>query len=210
MLFPDLKEIERKPQQYWNVDGLPDLITGVLWIVWGVAFLLPELLPPGGWLNYYWLAVMLVLIVGGVASNWGIKKLKQRLTFPRTGYVEWPEPAPASKVISSLLAAAVAAGVVALAIRGNAQPMKDLVAPGLALLAALAFLIAALRLRLPHYFWMVAASLLLALIVARAHLGLGMGIICLFLCLGALSLLIGIVRLWSYRRNNPPPQEGEA
>jgi hypothetical protein len=210
MLYPDLKEIERKPRQYWNVDGLPDLMMGVLWIVWGMAFLLPDLLPPGGWLQYYWMAVMPVLVVGGVVANWAIKKLKQRLTFPRTGYVDWPEPAPASKVLASLLAAAVAAGVVLLAIRSNAQPMKDLVAPGLALLVALGFLISALRLKLPHYFWMAAAALLLALIIARAHLDLSKGIICLFLSLGVLSTLMGIVRLQAYRRNNPLQQEGEA
>jgi hypothetical protein len=57
---------------------------------------------------------------------------------------------------------------------------------------------------------MAAAALLLALIIARAHLDLGKGIICLFLSLGVLSTLMGIVRLQAYRRNNPLQQEGEA
>ena len=36
MEYPDLKEIERRPKQYWNADGLPDLLFGFVWILWGI------------------------------------------------------------------------------------------------------------------------------------------------------------------------------
>jgi len=208
MQYPDLKEIERRPRQYWNADGLPDLMIGALWIVWGAAFLLPDLLPPGEWMRYYWMLVAPILIGGGAASNWAIKRVKERLTFPRTGYVEWTEPGFLQKTVPALLAAGVAAGVVLLV--RQEQSIGTVVAPAVALILAMAFLAASVWQKLPHYLWSAGMSLTLALVFASSRMSLARGLECLFLVLGALSVLIGALRLRAYLRRNPVTQGGEA
>ncbi len=210
MEYPDLKEIERRPRQYWNADGLPDLTVGSLWIIWGAAFILPEVLPQGSWLRYYWMVVPLLLIGGGFAANWATKMFKRRLTFPRTGYVEWPEPGMLQWIVPALLGAGVAAVIWVLARRIGPGSLEALISPGVALLLALGFLCASVRQRLPHYLWSSAASLALALVFARMGPSLEHGLVCLFLALGALSLLLGTLRLRSFLRRNPVSQEGGA
>jgi hypothetical protein len=39
MQQPDLNDIARRPARYWNIDGLPELMLGLLWIAWGGAWL---------------------------------------------------------------------------------------------------------------------------------------------------------------------------
>jgi hypothetical protein len=209
MEYPTVKEIERRPRQYWNADGLPDLMMGSLWILWSVAFILPELLPAGKWLGYYWMIVPLILVVSGLASNWAIKKLKQHLTFPRTGYVEWREHSAALKLLTALAGAALAAGALLLARYGIRQNMQELAPLATALLMALGFLFLAVWQKLPHYLFPSVVSLALAGIISIVRLDMGNGLILLFFCLGVLLSLIGGIRLRSYLRQNPPPVEGE-
>jgi hypothetical protein len=210
MQYPDMKEIERRPKRYWNVDGLPDLVMGALWILWGLALALPSWLPSGSWLNYYWMVVPLILILSGFAANAITKILKQHLTFPRTGYVESIPPGAATKMAAAFLAAGVAAAIVLLGRSATVQGLEDLLPTAIALLFALLFLVMAMRQKLPHYLWSSALSLLLAGIIARNRMSLNNGFIFLLLSIGLCSCLVGSVRLYTYLRRNPRQQEGEA
>ena len=49
----NLREIENRPHRYWNVDGLPEIVMGALWVLWGLAFLSPDLFLKGGWTNVH-------------------------------------------------------------------------------------------------------------------------------------------------------------
>ena len=209
MEYPDLKEIERRPKQYWNADGLPDLLFGFVWILWGIGFLLPELLPAGKWRSYYSWVSLALLVVSGYAANWAIKKLKQRLTFPRTGYVEWRKPGTAARVAVMILAAAVAAGTALLASHGKEWGIADYAPPALALFFALGYLLAAIWHKLPHLLFSSALSLVLAGVIARTRMDLHQAWILFLLCLGVLSCLVGFIRLRIFMRRNQQQQESE-
>ena len=209
MEYPDLKEIERRPKQYWNADGLPDLLFGFVWIIWGIGFLLPELLPAGKLRSYYSWASLALLVVSGYAADWAIKKLKQRLTFPRTGYVEWRKPGTAVRVAVMILAAAVAAGTALLASHGKEWGIADYAPPALALFFALGYLFAAIWHKLPHLLFSSALSLVLAGIIARMRLDLHQAWVLFLLCLGVLSCLVGFIRLRIFMRQNQQQQESE-
>lgn len=203
MAYPDLNEVARRPQQYWNADGLPELIMGGLWILWGVALGLPRLLPRGAWEMYYWMAVPAVLVIGGVASNWLTKKLKERFTYPRGGYVRFPDPAPLMMIVSVLLAAAIASGLAVLVVKAKTQGIPDLAAPACGVLLAAAMLIPALRWRLPHLLVLSGASLIAAVLIGQAGLTLEPGMISLFLSLGAVSMILGAIRLRLFLHSHP-------
>ncbi len=210
MQYPDLKEIERRPRLYWTADGVPELIMGLLWIVWAAAFLLPAMFPPGGWLAFYWTIVPLILIMSGFASAWVTKKMKQRLTFPRTGYVEWPEPGIAHKILPALLGAGTAAGIVFLSRQADARSLDTLVQPAVALLLALGFIFLSVRHGSLHFLWYSSACLIMAFVFSWTRTGFDRSLPLMFLILGALAALFGAIRLRAYMRRNPVPQEGEA
>ncbi len=94
----DLTDIERRPQRYWNMDGLPELMMGVLWIVWGGAWLLGERIPRGGVYNAFWMFVPALLALSGFAVVWATRALKARITFPRAGYVAWQPPTRSARL----------------------------------------------------------------------------------------------------------------
>ena len=200
---PNLADVERRPQRYWNADGLPELTMGVLWVTWGGALGLPELLPPGDWLRWYWMFIPLVLVGGGLAATWATKRLKERYTFPRGGYVAWPEPGPLARLAVVGIAMAVAAGVAALASLSRTEGLRFLAAPTCAMVLAAGFLVPVVRWRLTHYLILSAASLGLCFAILRLRLGLEHGMILLFLAMGVISAVLGLVRLQTYLRSHP-------
>ena len=82
------KEIEVRPLAYWNADGVPGLVAGLGCLLWGVLYLIGTVLFVGRSYFAYSSAVWLTLFLWGFGVEWGIEKLKERITFPRVGYVQ--------------------------------------------------------------------------------------------------------------------------
>jgi hypothetical protein len=199
----DLTDIARRPQRYWNADGIPELLMGILWMVWGSAWLIGERIPRGGLYNAFWLITPAALALSGVVAVWATRQLKARITFPRTGYVAWREPSRAARVAAGAIAmvtAAILAGIVVKA-RNNGVT-NQMAAPILSVIVSLAFLVAALRQHAPHY---------LAIGGIALALGIGFGVAnagwesahWFFLLIGAASAAIGALRLALFVRSHP-------
>jgi hypothetical protein len=206
MQRPDLNEIARRPETYWSVDGLPELVMGGLWMVWGSAWIVGEQLPRD-WASVYWMVVPVLLAGSGVAAVYVIKRLKARLTFPRTGYVEWKEPSGRMRLAGAVLAMVVAAVLVAVVVRGDAglAGRAPLVLGGV---LALAFLGAAARQRAPHLLALGAAAIALGLAVGAVAEG-WTAVHWLFIGLGAATSIAGGLRLASFMgKHRPAAVEG--
>jgi hypothetical protein len=198
---PDLNEIARRPEKYWSADGIPELVMGGLWMVWGSAWLVGERLPRDG-ANVYWMFVPVLLAGSGVAAVYVIKRLKARLTFPRTGYVEWKEPSGRMRLAAAVLAIVIAAVLAAVVLRGDAglAGRAPLVLGGV---LALGFLGAAARQRAPHLLALAAVAIALGLILDGVAEG-WTAVHWLFIGLGAATSLAGWLRLARFRATHPP------
>lgn len=199
----DLKNLERRPQQYWDVDGLPELVMGLLWIVWGGAWLFGQTLPRGSVWNTYWLFTPALLACSGVAAVWAIKRLKARITFPRAGFVEWKEPTRGQRLATAgvaILAAAALAGLLA----ASRQPDRvgAVAAPGVGVLLSLGFLVASLKQRAPHLLALAGVALMLGLAFGALRTGWD-AMNWMLVALGAASMIVGAVRLRLFIRANP-------
>jgi hypothetical protein len=203
--LPDLDEALKRPQRYWNVDGLAELVMGCVWLVWGVCLLIQDILPPGRWTSVYAAVVPLLLVISSLSANWVVKKLKAKLTYPRTGYVKLNRPGAASRIASGLVAAGVAAAIVALVIKGQARTTQELVAPVFALVIAVACLVAASFQRAPRYIWISAGSLAMGVMLLQQRPTLNTGMVELLLGLGVSSMLVGGIRLRRFLKDNPVP-----
>jgi hypothetical protein len=198
---PDLNEIARRPEKYWSADGLPEIVMGSLWMVWGSAWVIGERLPRD-WANIYWMAAPLLLVISSLVAVWVIKRLKARLTFPRTGYVEWKAQSARVRLATAVLAMVTAAVLAAVVFGGDAGMGRH--APVvLGAILALAFLAAGVRQRAPH---------LLVLAAVAIALGLAVGVVAegwtavhwLFIGLGAATSIAGGLRLASFMGKHPP------
>jgi hypothetical protein len=138
---------------------------------------------------------------------WAIKRLKERLTFPRTGYVDWKEPSRSARLTAGAVAVVTAMVLAALAANRNAGT-EHVAAPLMGVILSLGFVVASLRQRAPH---------LLALAAVAVALGLALGALragwesvnWLFVALGAASAALGGLRLALFLKKNPrTPLEG--
>jgi multisubunit Na+/H+ antiporter MnhB subunit len=205
---PDLREIEQRSRRYWNVDGIPELMMGLVWMLWGGALILGQALPKGAVAGVYWGVVPAILVSSGFASNWATKKLKERLTYPRTGYVEYRDPGRTARLLGAGVAALSAAGLAALIVAGMTQGLEHTVTPALALIVSLGFVIASVRQRAPHL--LVLSGVALALAIGFASLNLGWeSLSWMFVSLGVAGALLGGWRFGRYVKLNPRPEEAQ-
>ena len=203
----NLDEIARRPQRYWDIDGLPELMMGLLWMLWGGAWLVGDALPHGWRSNAYWTAVPALLVLSGFASVWATKRLKERITFPRTGYVDWKEPSRRARLSAAAVAMVTAMVLVAVAANRDAGAER-VAAPLLGVILSLAFVVASLRQRAPHYLALAAVAVALGLAFGALRAGWE-SVNWLFVALGAASAVLGGARLALFLRKHPrTPQEG--
>lgn len=202
-----LRDLEDRPKRYWNVDGIPELMMGLVWILWGGALLVGEAIPRGSAANIYWMVFPAVLVLSGVASNWAVRKLKERLTYPRTGYIEYREPGPLVRLATGALVVLTAAALAALIVTGRAAGVEHSAAPAIGVILSLAFVVLSVRQKAPHF--LALAGVALALGAAFAGLKLGWaGMNWLFVWLGVSAALMGAWRLRRYLRQHPVEVRG--
>lgn len=196
------RDLESRPRRYWNIDGIPELVMGLVWILWGGAFLIGDRIPKGSPANIYWMAFPAILVFTGVASTWLVRRLKERITYPRTGYVEYREPGALARTMTALIAVCTAAAAAALILTGRAAGVEHSAAPAIGVILSIAFLVASVRQKAPHF--LALSGVALALGAAFAALKLGWtGTSWLFVWLGGAAVTLGAWRLRRYVRKHP-------
>jgi len=82
-----IHKAQQRAVQYWFVDGLAEIGAGILCLLLAVFFLLWEGMEKSRWSLIYFFGTGLVVAVG---LRLIIQMIKQRLTYPRTGYTAPP------------------------------------------------------------------------------------------------------------------------
>ncbi len=104
-----LKLAEKQNLRYWYVDGLTELTTGALLACLALLNAIRWLLGPGSLSNWLQVLGQPLLIVGGaLLSRVVVSRLKENLTYPRTGYIAYRSGPRRMRLLYTLLAAVVA------------------------------------------------------------------------------------------------------
>jgi hypothetical protein len=189
-------EAQRRAARYWNIDGLPELFIGFLWLSVPVYFYgLTHLAKAGPSRTVLIIVWMLAITLGPLAGRfWILPALKRRITWPRTGYVGhaacWKQK---SKALWLLLV------IVPLACALPFAPSRMAVPLTVALLVVTATGVGwAMRMRRAFVF----AGLMAVFGIAITVAGVGMetGLSLLFAVAGVTSLLSGSWTLRHYLR----------
>ncbi len=194
---PDLREIERRPLKHWNVDGLPELLMGLIWLATGSAYAL------GPSRGAFWKVVPPVLVAGVLSAKWYLRKVKERITYPRAGYVQ-PRTGPRKVAWVAIVAAVVGASIVLFKPSPLSQGQRPSVILGLILAGAFAFL--AHRQRAPHMLWYAATPPVIYICYWAAR-GEILSASWVFLIFGAVCAVGGAVRFARFLKNNPKQAE---
>lgn len=86
----DMKDVERRVKRYWYSDGIAELASGGMFLLLGLYFGVLGYFEEGSLVSVILQVSMVLVFIGGVFGvRWLVNTLKSRLTYPRTGYVEY-------------------------------------------------------------------------------------------------------------------------
>jgi putative effector of murein hydrolase len=202
-----------RPKAYCNIDGVGELSIGFMCLGFGLLGWLQLHAPlysawHSMWALFIYVGVMLLIV------NYGSKAIKNRITYPRTGFVEYRKRdavwLPA--IIGAAVAAPISVGV-AFALRGHWNMTAPALLFGLFLAAIYAYRYA----RTVRWKWavacaMVCGSLTIAilpadLIGARDDLSWTGAWALSMMLYGILTLVSGGISFWLYLRHTQAPAQ---
>jgi hypothetical protein len=211
----DVDAVTSRALQYWMQDGLVELMFGLMMAFASGVPLVARALPTGSLRDFmYTFGNQALSVVSIYSSTWGLKKLKEWITFPRCGYVAFPKPSRkrrTTKVALMLLAVVVMALAIPLLAGTYADWINRAATPVFAIFFAACLLGGGLQYNQPTMLWEAFLTLLFAALLGLfTNLRGGQGFEVLTAMVGASMAIIGAFRLRGYLRANPRRQETEA
>lgn len=164
---------------------------------------------------YYWLvaAVFIFMLVIGGGTGFVLKRLKARITYPRTGYTKFK---PRKRNFKSTLVIFIFAGILGgllgvLSMQPNQADAGMLVPIAFGIVGAGVFTYGAQRIGVKRLYVLAAASIAIGLVLAVLRVGVVLGLSFFYFSIGLAMLLSGSFALVGYLRDNPPAElDGEA
>ena len=197
-----LDDFAKRPMRYWRQDGVVDLIVGLACMVTGIINLGGQALPRTSFVRVVTGFVAFGCFIALVRL---IKPLKERITFPRTGYVAFRVDPPTWRFRTVVQVCTILFGLGLLCLPHASW------FPGLffALLMAAALAVDGLQHEQPHRLWLAVVTLFLGAACYALHTGID-GFHWVMTGLGVAMALTGAWRLHSFLKSNPKPEEPAA
>lgn len=202
-----------RPKAYYNIDGVGELGVGFTCLGFGLLGWLQVHAPLHSawhsmWAFFIWVGLMLLIV------NYGSKAIKNRITYPRTGFVEYRKRDTVWRpaIIGAAVAAPVSVGV-SFALRGHWEMAGPVLLFGLFLAASYAYGFA----RTVRWKWAVACAMAWGsaivailpadLIGAPADHSWAGAFDLSMLLYGTLLLVSGGISFWLYLRHTEAPAQ---
>jgi hypothetical protein len=202
-------DVEQRVKRYWYSDGIAELSSGGMFILLGLYFGIQGYFGEGSIVSVILQVSLALLMIGGIFGvRWLVNTLKARLTYPRTGYVEYRANEKEAKqrryvVIAVALTVAIASVVLVDYIRGF-----DSMALITGLLVGVIFI--ALRGKssgITRFYVLGGLSILLGMGISIAGLSQAYALALFYGILGIAILISGGLVLRRYLIENPMPAE---
>jgi len=89
------QDVRRRTLRYWYVDGLAEIAVGVVFFLLAMLFVLMGVLAPSPAVSWLLgLGQPALILLGWWGGGRAVRHFKERITYPRTGYVEYKRPRP--------------------------------------------------------------------------------------------------------------------
>lgn len=205
----NLSDVEQRVKRYWYTDGIGELTGGGMFILLGVYFALQEVLGQNSTLGGILQASLILVMLGGMSvSRRLINALKTRLTYPRTGYVEYQvneRHIKSRRILAAVLAFTIAALTIVFV---RVFDFFDAIVAVTGFAVALILVI--LRAKssgMTRFYVLGAVSLVLGLVLSVSKLPNGYSLGLFYGLMGVSLMLSGGFTLRRYLAENPLPEE---
>jgi hypothetical protein len=208
MTTDPLQNAQKRAFRYWYVDGTMDFSLGGICLVLAAYFYILHL-SSGTWLAKFLPVAFVFIFIGAFfLANRLVMAFKERVTFPRTGYISLarkPDISRKRRILYAILAGTIAAAIsISLVFFASENSIGfDWVSlfTGLVYGYVLAYL--GFRLGVQRFFISAAVSLVVGTAFGFADIPESFGLFGFYSLLGFALLLLGGFALWQYLRENP-------
>jgi hypothetical protein len=214
-----IQETQNRLIKYDYVDGTPDLAFGGLCLVMAINFIISAAFPGISSSIYSFIILGVLFCGGGVLLAWMSQRLKERVTYPRTGYVK-PRGRPLKRTTKLLIRIGAPMIIILLLVLVflnrrqvplQGQDQSIYLNPGLmGFLLSIILALIGWKIGLPRYFLIAAAVFLISTLFLVSGVD---GILGMAELSGVMSLILftsGGVTLWKYLRNTRSPRDSQS
>ena len=203
MMAKNIDNVVRQTYRYFYEDGLVEMALGLLFIAVGLWLVIWSGLTSST-LSGLFLAIGLPLLIfgGALVFKRVIKKLKERITYPRTGYVSYRQNQP-DRGRWFVLGIAFLLAIAALLLPDSFNQMSVIVGT----LMGVIFVYMGYRVEIWRFYLVGAIALILGIGLPQFGLEEVLALGLLFIGTGVVMLIAGTVTLVVYLRHHPEPHE---
>jgi hypothetical protein len=200
MMKNDIDKVIQRTHRYWYEDGLNEIAAGGMFVLCGLFLLMMYSVPPGSLLAPV-LAVAFIILVafGGLFISRAVKAIKNRVTYPRTGYVSYrrPESNRRRRIIAASLGIGIGVLGIVLSIADAPTWLMSMpMVQGLIIGAALLYI--GRRLGLTRFYALAFISALIGVVVALNGFDDALGSAAYFGEMGLVLTASGLFTLRAY------------
>jgi len=210
----ELQGLLRRAHRYWFEDGLPEMAIGLLFGLLGLYFALRGATALHDGLNRaVSIGGILLIVAYALLLNRLVMLAKERITFPRTGYVSYRPSSALRRVVSTATSVGVALATVwgaAYLARSHGESV-DVWQPLVAgFFIGLAFLYLGRRLSLIRFYGHGLFSGMWGALVVVSSIDAASGGVAYFGGVGTVLVFSGVLQLGAYLRSTESRPEGNA
>lgn len=109
------EDVKRRTLRYWYVDGLTEIAVGAVFLLLALLFCVIALISPSPAVEWLLgLGQPALILLGWWAGGRAVRHFKERITYPRTGYVEYKRQRARRRWVNIVLILLISAAVAAL------------------------------------------------------------------------------------------------
>lgn len=194
--------------QYWYIDGTFEFGFGLLCLILALYFLV-EIHTQGTWISGLIDASLVLFILGGAwLINRLLRQLKERITYPRTGYVSYQRKRMKRGwrlLLGMVIGGAISAITILLVTNESIQFAVMPLISGCVL--AFVLVIMGWRSALPRFYLLAGVSAGIGITLAFGGLRNYLGVAFYYLAISMVLFASGAYTLRTYLRQNPIPEE---
>lgn len=205
----DIESIIRNTRKYWYIDGLSEIAGGLVIFLTGLTYWLVFSMEDSSMKSFLLIfAQPLVIILGASQVRKILPQIKEKLTYPRSGYLTFKKPNRSMRVKRALFAgliAGVIGGLVAMVYSGLPPRFIPLFS---SFFLTLFSIYIGYQVAVPRFYWIGLLILLLGGIISWINPSGALPFTLLFSGMGIIWIISGLITLFLYLRNTQPlPEE---
>jgi len=203
-----IENIIRNTRKYWYVDGLSEIAGGLVIFATGLTYWLVSTLEST---NIKALLLMLaqpaVIIIGSLIVQKYLPKIKERITYPRTGYLTFRKP-PRNRRLKRALIVGMVAGLVGALVTMVSSRLPANYLPLLSSVFLLIFSIyLAYQTAVPRFYVIGFLMVLLGAVISFVPFGNALPYTLFFCGVGIIWIISGVITLIGYLKKTSPQLE---